>query len=87
MSGINRPSTYDKKQDAQNFDESSTLQGQINAETTARQSADTTLQNNITAEASARASADTALDARVTALETTPSGISVNKVMAHIAAM
>jgi len=69
MTGINRPSTYDKKQDAQNFDESSTLQGQINAETTARQSA------------------DTALDSRVTALETTPSGISVNKVMAHIAAM
>lgn len=69
MSGINRPSTYDKKQDAQNFDEASTLQGQINAETTARESA------------------DTALDARVTALETTPSGISVNKVMAHIAAM
>ena len=87
MGGINRPTSYDKKQDAQDFEESSTLQAQINAETTARISADTTLQTNITAEASARSSADNSLDARVTALETTPSGISVNKVMAHIAAM
>jgi len=41
----------------------------VDAETTARTSADTTLQSNIDAEASTRSSADTSLGTRVTALE------------------
>ena len=50
---------------------STTLQGNIDAEATTRESADTTLQSNIDAEATARQSADTTLQSNIDAEATT----------------